>query len=576
MQIITVASPALGPLRDPARAMSFGRRLGPLLVAVLGVSLSCESAAQTQPPSGGQLLQQLTLPPLPPPADKPALSIEKPDKARADSSVAISVKQIRITGNESLPTPQLHALVASAEGTTQTLGDLQGLADRITQFYRLHGYPLARAYVPAQTIAAGEVTLAVLEAKYGQVALNNASTTSERPLADTLAPLESGKLVTQDTLDRALLLLSDIPGVIVNSTIRPGATTGTSDLQVDVTSAARYSGLASLDDFGNRYTGRTRGSAIFNVNSLLHQGDKLDLDLLTSGSGMSYGQLGYHYLLNGQGTTVGVATSYLHYQLSGALSDLRAHGTAQVDTLSLSQPFVRSTVGNLYVQLQFDHKQLHDDIDLASIRSNRHTNGLTAVLAGDRRDDYGITNFNFSATVDHVTFDDYAARISDQLGAETEGSHAHYQLTLARLQQLDPSNALYFALTGQSANGNLDPADQFYLGGPSNARGFDTGALTGSQGYLLTAEWRHALPLPFSGAWLGSIFVDHGRIQVYEHAFTSGENVGSLSDVGVALHWDGSHEWAVSAQVATRFGPSSPLLTTDPGTRGWIQVQKGF
>jgi hypothetical protein len=52
--------------------------------------------------------------------------------------------------------------------------------------------------------------------------------------------------------------------------------------------------------------------------------------------------------------------------------------------------------------------------------------------------------------------------------------------------------------------------------------------------------------------------------------------VGALSDVGVALHWDGAHEWAVSAQVATRFGPSSPLLTTDPGTRGWIQVQKGF
>jgi hemolysin activation/secretion protein len=291
---------------------------------------------------------------------------------------------------------------------------------------------------------------------------------------------------------------------------------------------------------------------------------------------MSYGQVGYHYLLNGQGTTLGVATSYLHYELSGALSDLQAHGTAQVGTLSLSHPFIRSTAGNLYTQLQFDHKQLHDAIDFASIRSNRHTNGLTAVLAGDRRDDHGITNFNFSATLDHVTFDDYAARMADQLGAETEGTNAHYQLTLARLQQLDRSNALYFALTGQIANGNLDPADQFYLGGPSNARGFDTGALTGSQGYLLTAEWRRALPLPFSGAWLGSLFVDHGRIQVYEHAFTPGQNFGSLSDVGVALHWDGSDEWAVSAQVATRFGPSSPLLTTDPGTRGWIQIQKGF
>jgi hemolysin activation/secretion protein len=218
MQTITLASQAICSLRDPARVVSFGRRLGPLLIAVLGVSLSCESTAQTQPPGAGQLLQQLTLPPPPPPADNPTLSIEKPDAARANSNVSIAIEQIRITGNDSLPTPQLHALVASAEGTTQTLGDLQGLADRITQYYRLHGYPLARAYVPAQTIEAGEVTLAVLEAKYGQVALNNASTTSDRPLAGTLAPLGSGKLVTQDTLDRTLLLLSDIPGVIVNST----------------------------------------------------------------------------------------------------------------------------------------------------------------------------------------------------------------------------------------------------------------------------------------------------------------------------------------------------------------------
>jgi hemolysin activation/secretion protein len=210
------------------------------------------------------------------------------------------------------------------------------------------------------------------------------------------------------------------------------------------------------------------------------------------------------------------------------------------------------------------------------VRSNRHTNGGTVVLAGDRRDEYGITNFNLSAALDHVSFDDDAARIADDLTAQTAGTHAHYQLTLARLQQLDRTNALYFAITGQVADGNLDPADQFYLGGPSNARGFDVGALTGSQGYLLSAEWRHALPIHWGGAWLASLFVDHGQIQIYKHEFTPGDNWGSLSDAGAALHWDGPDEWAVSVQVATRVGALTPLLRTDPGTRGWLQVQKGL
>jgi hemolysin activation/secretion protein len=89
-------------------------------------------------------------------------------------------------------------------------------------------------------------------------------------------------------------------------------------------------------------------------------------------------------------------------------------------------PLIRATAGNLYVQLQFDHKQLHDDIDVASIRTDRHTNGWTAVVAGDRRDDHGVTNFNVSATVGRVTFDNDASLIADRFGANTQGADSHY------------------------------------------------------------------------------------------------------------------------------------------------------
>lgn len=549
------------------------------LAVAVGVCLAtfCTIAdAQSQAPGGGQLLQQLTLPPAAPPADKPALSIEQPLTSRASSTTPIPVKRIRITGNTLIPEPRLHALVASAEGQTLTLGELQAVAGRITDLYRESGYPLARAYVPAQSVQDGEVTLAVIEARYGQVILKNSSTTSDRPLRATLAPLASGDTVSDWTLDRSLLLLSDVPGVIVNSTVRPGATTGTSDLQVDVTSTPRYSGVAAIDDFGNRYTGRARATVTLDVNSFLHQGDKLDFNALTSGSGMTYGEIGYKYLLNGAGTTLSASASELHYHLSGTLSDLQAHGTAQVDSVNVTHPFIRNTSGNLYAQLQFDHKLLHDDIDLASIRTDRHTNGWMAVLAGDRRDEYGVTNFNLSATVGRLTFDDDMARIADLVGADTQGHDSHYDLTLARLQQLDPVDGLYFAFTGQLASRNLDPADQFYLGGPSNARGYDVGALTGSQGELLTVEWRRALPIPVRGAWLASLFADRGHIEVYKDTFIPGTNSASLSDVGTSLHWDGPHDWIVSGQLATHVGPSSPLLHSDPGARFWVQLQKGF
>lgn len=548
------------------------------LAAAVGIALTAIShnvLAQTAPPSGGQLLQQLTLPPPPPPADKPSLSVEQADNTRATATTPIPVKHIRITGNALIPENQLHDLVASAEGKTVTLADLQELASRITALYHKKGYPLARAYVPAQSVQDGEITLAVVEARYGKVTLKNETPTSDRPLNATLAPLASGSVVNDWTLDRSLLLLSDIPGVIVNSTVRPGTAPGTSDLEVDATPAPRYTGFAAIDDFGNRYTGRTRGSLTLDVNSLFHHGDKLDFSALTSGPGMTYGELGYKYLLNGQGTTLGVSTSELHYHLSGILSDLEAHGTAQVDTVNLTHPFIRNTAGNLYGQLQFDHKQLHDDIDLASIRTDRHTNGVTAVLAGDRRDNHGVSNFNLSAALGHVTFDDDAARVTDLAGANTQGRDQHYNLTLSRLQQLDTVDGLYLAFSGQLASKNLDPADQFYLGGPSNVRGYDVGAITGAQGDLLTLEWRRTLPIPVRGSWIASVFADSGHLKVYKDPFVPGTNSATLSDAGVGLHWDGPREWTASAQVATHVGPTPSLVHSD-STRVWVQVQKGF
>jgi hemolysin activation/secretion protein len=315
---------------------------------------------------------------------------------------------------------------------------------------------------------------------------------------------------------------------------------------------------------------------MLNINSLFHQGDKLELNGLTSGSGMSYGEVGYHWVLNGAGTTLGASTSYLHYALSGSLSDLDAHGTALVDDLSMTHPLIRGVAGNLYLHLQFDHRQLHDDIDIASIRSNRHTNGWTAVLAGDRRDDYGVTNFSASAALDHVSFDDSSALAADRLGANTAGAEAHYDLTLARLQQLDHADGIYLAVTGQVANRNLDPSDQFSLGGPSNLRAYAVGALNGAEGYVVTAEWRHSLALSGRGSWLGSLFTDHGGLQIYKDPFTPGPNSATISDVGVSLHWDGPDQWAVSAQFASHVGSTPSLLRSEPRDNTWVQVQKGF
>ncbi|MFC3651370.1 ShlB/FhaC/HecB family hemolysin secretion/activation protein [Dyella humi] len=552
-----------------------------LLCIALSIALAPGVHAQTHitPPTSGQILQETQPPNTPVPPSELKLKNLRPQRNRAASSESFQVQRIEITGNTRLPSAKLHALVAPEEGKNLTLGDLDDLADRITEAYRAHGYPLDMAYVPQQTLSNGVVHISVVEVRYGNVTLQNHSDVANHVLNATLSPLQSGQPVSNYTLERSLLLLTDVPGAIVNSAVQPGAEVGTSDLIVDVTPAPRYTGTLGLDDYGNRYTDRVRLSGTFNVNGLFNQGDVLSLAGVSSGGGMNYGSAGYKYLLNGQGTVLGASVTDLHYQLRNGLSDLHAHGTALVQSVNLLQPLIRNTAGNLYGQIEFDHKRLSDDIDIADIQTIRHSNVWVGTLAGDQRDDTGVTNFNISGSYGRLYFNNLYSEFVDALGPRTAGSFTKFDYSVSRLQRFGQVDAVYVGVIGQKANKNLDTSEQFYLGGPNTVRGYDVGAISGAQGYMATVEYRRDFILsPLPGPWQASVFVDSGRVQAYKKTFLLGTNSARLNSVGLGLHWVAMHDWVVSASVAKPIGNRPQLLGSNASDAAhfWFQVQKGF
>lgn len=182
------------------------------------------------------------------------------------------------------------------------------------------------------------------------------------------------------------MLLSDIPGVAATSTLRPGATVGTSDLVVDAAAAPAVTGNLVVDDYGNRYTGRPRTGGTVNWITPLHHGDVLSLSGLTAGSDLNYGRLSYESLVNGHGTRFGAAYSALDYALSGSLSALNSHGTAQVGSVWGRHPLIRSRDFNLYGQVEYDRMDLRDRVDASGIKTYRHIDNGTVSLSGDARD----------------------------------------------------------------------------------------------------------------------------------------------------------------------------------------------
>jgi hemolysin activation/secretion protein len=207
--------------------------------------------------------------------------------------VKIVVKRLSVSGARAYPEAELLAVTGFAAGSELSLADLRTMAAKIAAFYHRNGYFLAQAYLPEQDIKDGAVTIAVLDGRYGRVTLRNDSGVSDGVANRLLSGLNSGDLVAAEPLENRLLLLSDLPGVQVKSTLVPGASVGASDLIVDLTPGQRVSGSIDADNAGNRYTGTNRIGATVNLNDPTGHGDVATLRVLGSGSGLKYARIAY-------------------------------------------------------------------------------------------------------------------------------------------------------------------------------------------------------------------------------------------------------------------------------------------
>lgn len=568
--------------RLPRRSTAATPPLPALLISLLTLSsLGAQSAlAAPAAPDAGAILQQVNPPqPAAPSSGAAPLSIKREGAAVLPTSAPFDVKRIQISGNNLFDAATLNALVSDAEGQSLTLTQVGERASRITAYYRSHGYPLARAFIPAQTIREGVVRIEVLEARYGKVQLDNRSQVSDALLAATLQPLQSADLIGQGAMERTLLLLSDISGAQVSAVLKPGEAAGTSDLLVGAAPGPGVSGQVTLDSYGNRYTGRTRISATVNILNPLHHGDVLSVTGLSSGEGLNYGRVGYESLVNGQGTRMGGSYSALRYTLGDQLASLEANGTATVTSLWTKHPFVRSQDVNLYGLLQYDGTQLRDHIELSALHTDRNLKSWTASLAGDARDAFllgGVTAWRLGWTSGDVGFDDAQAQSSDAATANAQGGFSKWSANLTRSQSLGSKDSLYLAYTGQWASNNLDPAQKMTAGGPYTVRAYEAGALSGDSGHLFSAEWRHDLGAVWQGQWQTVAFVDSAQITINKTPWTVGNNSASLSGAGVGLNWAGANRWSARLSIATRIGSVPELLASSASTRGWLEIGATF
>lgn len=571
---------------SPTRRRPSLPSLGTVCAALLAGALGGTASAQSTP-DAGQLMQQNQrnkAADLPRKGAGTELSAPPATLGMA-SGATVAVKSFRFQGNALLSDAQLQRTVTGYLDRKLDFKELQEVTALVSKRYMAEGR-LARAFLPAQDVTDGQVTIQILEARYGgaQVEQGGQRLSPDQARAMMEQGQVRGQALDLVALDRALLLVSDLPGVKASASLVPGSAPGETAVVLNLRDQDLLTGQVSLDNSGTRSTGALRANAILSWNSAMGIGDHWTAQF-SQNQGSSFVRLGASMPVGPQGARVGLTGSALRYHLVGSDFDaLNARGTASSLGLEASYPLIRSRERNLALQGAYESKHLRNKANGADI-SDYKSDGLTLGLAGNQFDDLGgggATTAYFGVQFGKLDLGGSPSEPLDTAGPRAAGSFHKLRYQLSRQQTLAAGVSGYVSLQGQWANRNLDSSERFYLGGPQAVRAYPVNEGGGAIGQLVNAELRWRL----DDGWRVTGFVDWGHIKTNVDANFTGAtspNTYSLKGAGLSVDFAGPNGLDASLIWARRIGdnPMADARGRDldgslERNRFWLLVSQQF
>ena len=535
--------------------MSFTDRkhVGFVLPFLVGIS---SAYAQTTPDAGA-LRQQIErqLPKALPGEKKPLTAL--PPEYKPASGLEVTVKQFRFAGNTLLTAEQLAPNLASFLNRPLDFAGLQQAMAAVSETYRAAGW-LVRIYLPRQDITDGVVTLQIVEGIIGKVHISDPLPlrfSTELAKAHVAAAQPAGQALNAAALDRALLLLDDLPGVAVSGNLAPGAGEAETDLVLKMADEPLFNGEGGIDNTGSRSTGEQRLSVNAVVASPLKIGDQLAANIIHS-EGSDYARLAYSLPVGYDGLRLGVNASRLDYKvITPEFAAANINGNSSSSGLDAQYPLIRSRTHNLYLSAAFEDKAFDNKANSATT-TQYGVRSISAGLMGNMFDKLGGGGANLASlnlTAGDVNLDGSPNKAANAATTQTHGSFSKLRYTLSRQQALTTEFSLYALLTGQVANKNLDSSEKFYLGGANGVRAYPSNEGGGSEGTMLNLEvrWRAMTNLVVAG------FYDWGSVTINKSNGFAGApvlNSFDLDGLGASLTWTGPKGFNLKGTYAQRLG----------------------
>jgi len=487
-------------------------------------------------------IQTVTPVPAPAPAASAVPITETPKVATSTppANTEFVFKAFKFEGNKVYSTKRLEQLLKKAIPNVQDLADLQKAADTVAQLYQNEGV-LARVDLLPQDLTEGEVLITITEGQFAGAKLetpNSAKLPSDYlvKLVETAQP--KGEAVRMGQLDRATLLLGEVPGVQVNMRLRSGEKEGETEALLQVTEGKAWDGQVSWDNAGPVSTGFNRMSTQLNRYGALGRADISSLQFMHS-DGTDYLRLAYSEPLGYWGSRWGANASVSRYKVvTNDYLSLNPQGPANSVGLDMTVPLLRTRKTSASMQVALDRKFYRNNTN-AGVVSDYFMDTLTTSLQANRSDEWmggGETSLGAQITRGLVDLSGSPNEATDASSSMTAGRFTKLRLNLSRQQTLSTTSQLVGSYQIQMASKNLDGSEKFSLGGMQGVRAYPSSEANGNAAQLLTVEYQKTLqvqkyPFKLSG------FLDTGRVTKLKFNTGSGINTYNLQGVGL---WVGS------------------------------------
>ncbi|MBE0507856.1 MAG: ShlB/FhaC/HecB family hemolysin secretion/activation protein [Marinospirillum sp.] len=514
--------------------------------------------------------------------------VERP--LSADEGERIQVSEFRLTDAKNLPEygirlTDLQQLLDAARDEQPegfTIGQMEAVTNRITNYYRSKGLILAKAVLPVQTVTDGVVDIQVIEGHLGRVLAENNRVYSTRALSRPFNNLK-GRPVSQQEAESALLILTDFPGLAAFGMFQPGQKVGEADLLIRVPNEERFNASLRVDNHGSETTGIYRGRGQLHWNNITGNADRLSITLQQSAQPQNsqYGALDYHIFFNRYWQAGGYARQNT-FDVGGEFESLEISGESSQYGLYGHYQWIRSRERNLSSKVELASKYATTERMGEQINEDR----LTLLNLGINYDsvDTRFSGLNYAGIEISQGFNDLLGAMGDsassyeldrdkrpsrqggERGADGRSPFAEGEFTkvlafYSRLQNLTQGSSLLLRSEFQYSADILVPMEQYAVGGADHVRGFNSSYTMYDTGGLVSLEYILQAPLlgdrQAFGGWRWrdmlqfSIFYDHSLGEKNSPMPNEPQGMYQMSGAGVGIRFNIPNQLTSRIQLAT-------------------------